>query len=908
MPFASRSRACALAAAVVFAVAPSRAARAGDPGVDRKAIDERVREDLDAAYAAFAREERSWLPPFDLEVSNLASTSPSVRERAGAYLASLIRTTDADARAGRTPRRQGWSLGGPQDVGDEVRWSVARALRAASFRGGGGEAFEAVLWLARQDRLDELRQLGSLALVRIRHPDADAAIVALVREPAPSFAVLEAALGAVAERRLVAAKDGVLALCAHYRSEVSAAARKAAEALGLQDVPAFDPSAALPASVRIRLANLAACVPDSLPADARWGRFRFAWPRAFDFDDFGGRTEIRGWVLATNERGRVVLDEFGHLSTFAEADVTESAESLEESARALVALRDGRKASDTEDAFTERVGMRDFFVAHGDWRGSLPEALIAAWCEARGKHEAARDLVLPLLRAHAEEGGLFALAFEQLASRLDRDMLDAFTGRDPARALALARHLSTTRFDSFWAQSRAKELLTEIPTRGDDFQARRLPRPAEWDSLRVSMTRAQRIGFLADRLRLIHDVQTDIPGGVSWGSAQYDVPDAALPTVQSAREAHRVINPYVELGSMDLTGAEVAELAPRLANDEHLLAYDLPMFMPHYPRELHRVRWLLVTLAQSALGEDAVDREAVQSRDASVRARAIEALVGVARRSPTARESDRRAAELDGPGDDGVLQAAYGRLARLDADRCARVILGRAAREPARAAEWVRLAYAADAPNVTAEFDAFATSPDLAGFWAAAAHLRHGQGERRRLGLQRVLSALDRDEAISRVDVVLDDLLATADPAAEAFLDRLLASPAPRGPTVFVLQRGLARRRTAAFDLVAQALEGKGLPTGPDDDEGHEFGAGTTWRTADAAIRAVLGWYGLSTPWVAHETAADQAARKAAALLILKTAREAAVAGHPLALEMEPRPIPLGAWSRVSSGWVLRTR
>ncbi len=912
-----------LAALLVgFALAVCAPVRAGEPVVDHAAIEKQVRADLDAAYAAFTAKERDWQPNYRADVGRLCSPDRDQRAEAGAYLGILVRMTDADARAGRTPRRGGWTIGGPQDVGDEIRSDLARALARAPLDPAAVEALEAALWLANEDRLDADRVAGAMAVAQVRHPEADAALVGWVTAPHSTGGVVVVALEAVAKRKLVAAAPGVRALCAHWRESIAKAARAAAEALGLKDPPSFDDKRPLPADVLRRLEELAATVAEPIPAGATWAKVRFASPRRFDFDG-RARLEATCWIVERSETSLRLLDTLGHAFRVAAKDVTVVTESLAESARALIAMR--RAAFEPPDearssAFVDHVGMVTFVGHQGPWTGSLPEVLLAAWCARAGEADTARDLLLPLLRAHEDEGALFELAFEQLASRVDRDMLDAFTGRRYEEALRLARHAAGPRFDRFWAQDRAKELVEEIPRRGEDGRSLTLPSKTAWAELRARLARDAQVEFLAARLRLIHDVQGNIPGGIDWAAPQYDVPDGELPAWRAPdRETslarHLVINPYVELSRMNLEARELVPLVRRLDSPEHLLAYDLPRFMPHFPRTLHRARWLAATLIEAVLGDDTVSREIVEGTDGAARAKHLEELSARCRAAGARTEADRRAEELTSGTEDGELQQAYGRLGALDAARAVSVVLERAEREPAQRGRWIRLAYAVDGPVADGAAEAFLGDGDeAAAFWAAALMLRQGQGEVRRRGLEAVLAALERGDPHARIDVVLDDLLRARDARVDALLGRYLASPRDLAhrPTVLVLQRAFLLGRQEAFDGLVDRLEGKGgMPLISYDGDGEV----DDWRrgdveSADELAGHVRFWL---APSMEHALPGkgdgDRKAKlRAQAVVWLEEAFDVVRAGATPEVRPERRPLPLGRWAWVSSGWVLQTR
>ncbi len=889
-------------------------------------VERRVRKDLDAAYADFAAEKQPWLPPYDVEAAALESSDASRRAAAGAYLLALARMTDQDARSGRTPRRKGWSIGGPQDVGDEIRLNMARALNRAYLTGESVEALDVALWLAKNDRIEALRAIGAHVAIRSKSPAADAAIVAFAAEPHPTYAIVLASLEAIRDRKLVAAAAAVRSLCAHYRPEIASAAAEAGRALALEDLPKPDPKGLLPASILGRLAKVAALVPDSIPPAQSWRRLKFAEAVRVDFDDWHGRTDVAGWVLPTSGARHRLIDTFGHRLDVAASDATVVEESLAESARALVAARDAATGADEEKArsFTELVGMQSFVGHQGPWTGSLPEVLLAAWCAAHGAPEAARDLVLPLLRAHDDERDLFDLAFDQLASRIDRDMLDAFTGRDYDRALDLARVLAGPSFDAFWAQDRAKELLAEIPSRREDFSTRSLPAAAAWAKSRAALSREEQIVFLRDRLRLVHDVQFDIPGGVNWLATQYDVPDAALPPFRwgqkdDPRAPHEVINPFAELRAMNLKAVELLPLLPALLSEKHILAYDLPRFMPHYPRSLHRVRWLVASLCDAVLGDDTVDEAILKGQDDGAKQRHVDAIAARAREQGVRSEADVVAEALRSSTDDRAIQQAYGRLGALDRARVVRTMFERASAEPGRRAEWVRLAYAADdAAGVEFARDFLRDGNEAVAFWAAALLLRHAEGALEKDGFERVLAALDRGDPHARIDVVLDDLYLLKDARVDALVERYLAPKpdAEHAPTLFVVERAFTRGRRAAFDRLVDGIEGRGVwPLRAFDGDSTSNGGVPTFVSEgvadrNALARRVLGWIGDYDFGKRKEESDEAAAARHRADALARLAKEFALAsaGKPTTLRPMRREAPLGSWKWVSSGWVLRTR
>ena len=244
-----------------------------------------------------------------------------------------------------------------------------------------------------------------------------------------------------------------------------------------------------------------------------------------------------------------------------------------------------------------------------------------------------------------------------------------------------------------------------------------------------------------------------------------------------------------------------------------------------------------------------------------------------------------------------------------------RVLFDRAKREPARRGEWIRLAYAVDAPAADGAAEAFLADADEAtAFWAAALLLRHGKGEAGKRGREAVLAALEKGDAHHRIDVVLDDLLIARDERVDALLGRYLAATrdAAHMPTSLLVQRALLLGRQDALDRLVEGLEGRGaLPLGSYDGEGtiERWGSGDV-DSPDALAYAVTRWLAPPRAWTPRKEEDDATRTKARedAVALVKSAFAAVKAGTVPKVDLVERPIPLGRWAWVSSGWVLRTR
>ena len=158
-------------------------------------------------------------------------------------------------------------------------------------------------------------------------------------------------------------------------------------------------------------------------------------------------------------------------------------------------------------------------------------------------------------------------------------------------------------------------------------------------------------------------------------------------------------------------------------------------------------------------------------------------------------------------------------------------------------------------------------------------------------------------------DAVLDDLWASADPAARAYVVAAGTASKPEGarPSLFLLQRRVLAGDAAALARVLDALAGRGLPllrVSPGDterDRPDELG------DADRVAGELLGWRPGAERWPTGKgDDADRARVRAALVAWLRAQTELARAGKPTDVRRMDPPRPLGDWGWISSGWVRR--
>ncbi len=891
-------------AAFAWVGGPSRAGEEPDRAVVDTPAGRQAFEDVRAAY----RDDAPSVPRSREAALKLASPQAEERAWAAEYLVALFRQTVSDQALRRTPRGRGLKLGpGPQDDGAAIRRVAIGEVARATVAPESTEALAPATWLWKERR-DLLAQGAAMSLfVQIRHPDADAAISEAVRREDTAYPALEGALLEVALRKLPGLDDEVRRLCLHYRVAVREAAASAAKALGLERVPTYAPDAPFVPSLDRRVREMAARVHPAVPEGAAWVRFRMK-P---DPEHPEREAEVAGWRLPARDGHALMIDWFGEVVDAGGPRWEAVEDTLAEAARRLVAWREAFDALGPNDfdgrrKIESRMGIRRFGDFTGrTWEGILPEGLVAAWAYVRGDRATAAALLLPLLEDGLDEEGLFAQFRDDAARRMDERMLDAFvSGRYP-RALRFARHLASPLFDGWRHRQRAQDLAEEVQRRGDDFGALALPTPGAWEQQVSTMPRGRAVAFLAARLRLLHARQWGIPGGISYADEQFAPGTAPLDEASTPPEPR--INPYVELLRLDLRGDEVAPLIALLSSRDHVLAYDLERFGEHRPQSFHRVRWVAGSLLDAVAAEDLVDRAAVESGDEVRVAAEVRRLEAWFAARGDRRQTDRLFAVATGkPWEEA--NVALRSLAALAPDRGSAAAAQRAATDAEHRADLVRLVADLGGAGQLSEARAWVGDADpTIRFMGAWILLRHGDKAARE-GIDAVLDRLRADDGWRLRDAVVDDLWASGDAAARAYVEAAARAEGPESNvSLFLLQRRVLAGDEHALARVLDALEGRGLPllrVTPGDDPRD---LNSPLEDADSVAAYVLAWRPGDHRWPLQKVEdAEKARIRKEVTAWLRAQGEAIRAGRPSEIERMDAPRLRGAWGWISSGWIRR--
>ncbi len=209
--------------------------------------------------------------------------------------------------------------------------------------------------------------------------------------------------------------------------------------------------------------------------------------------------------------------------------------------------------------------------------------------------------LLPLLDALPDDRGLLATARAHAGSLLHAALLRALADeRDLLTALVLAHHLAKPLFDGCAFQTDARLLADQLPRRLEDYKSFRLPTPVAWNRMKRGMSRAGRIAFLTERLRLLNRSTRD--AAAAAGAGPFDAPQTGA---RGEDAAAPLINPFRELAGLGPTVDDIPALAPHLANEDLLAWAPAPTGPATLPRVNRPVALLVNDAACRLLVEPA---------------------------------------------------------------------------------------------------------------------------------------------------------------------------------------------------------------------------------------------------------------------------------------------------------------
>lgn len=541
-------------------------------------------------------------PPWAAPLKKLKDGKPDEQVVATAVLRELL----SQALEHETSRKAPWRStpywgGGAEVPARDLRKEVAKELANAA-------PLEASLPLIRW-YLEKEIVAGHLAPVvqalgKLDDKQADTLRVELVASPHPNAGVVVEALGQLTVRKCPLPAERLAELCRHHRASVRVAGRKLNTALGREEPPAFDPRAAMRSpAVRDLMERVIALIPDLPPAKAEFVRVTIRY--LDDKQQEKEKGESLGWQLE-HDRGTVTIyTPYASRVTIRDGERTKITQSeripngvrswqIDVTQKVEVGpARIEELIKQVENANQEeggRQGLSERGPLTGQFEGggaSLFEAVLGAWLFRAGKEAEAARAVLPAIDTLYEDRHFAEMVKSRIGDKAGYAMLVAFAGdRDYARALTLARQIDQlypgTRFHEY-----AREMVTQLPARMDDFKTFKLPTAAEWAVLKQQLTRAEQIDYLSARLRLLNCFQMGQPGGYFPDEKQYAEPcglatDASWGLRQGKTE---VINPLTELvgpfnwfgadkprpKGLELTIKDVPQLCKHLREDRYML-------------------------------------------------------------------------------------------------------------------------------------------------------------------------------------------------------------------------------------------------------------------------------------------------------------------------------------------------
>ncbi len=547
-----------------------------------------VTKELESYY------EQGTLLPWQAAIKALTAEIAQERDKAAKYLVSLLGQAQADESSGKAPWGQTPYWGrGSENPARNLRKSIAEKLANAP---SSSAALAVLRWYLEQEKYPEFQTIAVAALAKAQGKEADEICLSVLKRPHESGIVLLAALKSIGDRKADLSNAVLNDLCHHYRSRIRMAARKLNEERGNADPGAFDPVAALKRpALSALMTKIGALLDQPAPSDAPFVKVTTTQkPRKAD-KEYETVTTL-GWLVKNDGDSWVVSTPSGRRESFQKESVTNSRflgevvvksrfekVSVAEEVKRVVELRQkGESAFDLSQS-RRREGQNQE-------RGtSVYEVTLAHWLYTAKEHGLSAQVLLPALDTVYMDYFIVEMMRHRLGDATGYRMLVAFAGDrnfPETRRLAelMVNRYAETRFHGY-----AVALSKEIPKRLDDFKKLKLPTPQEWASLKMKVSRAEQITFLAERLRLLNCFQWEQPGSYLLGEVQFAEQRGMEPDATSGGKGGttKVINPFLELAGgtevnfdsgdrkpikgMGLTVADIPLLAPFLRDEWHIL-------------------------------------------------------------------------------------------------------------------------------------------------------------------------------------------------------------------------------------------------------------------------------------------------------------------------------------------------
>lgn len=558
-------------------------------------------DDLKRYYADSKSE-----PPWKDAISALSSSDAKRASEAASYLRALLKQALQDEASGTAPWRATpfWGSSG-ENPARILRERILSTLAAGAV---SESALSVLRYYLEEEPMPALQEKAAKALSPLSSKEAASLRSSLVSTHENAFVVTELLHQITLQKETLPAAT-LAALCEHHRANI----REAARALHLQQggakLAAFDPIKAIQsATIQKLFQEMGAMLSEAPPTKAP-----FVLVKIVAFDQKGkqeSEQEARGWLLREDGDKIEILTpfgwreeyqlqakpgkcpEYGHSCTIERIHLK-----IEEEVERVKKLR---AQGDPKYELSERGGLTGQFQGNG---AGLYEAMLGYWLVVSKKDELAAQIVLPALETLYRDSDLLLVVQHRLGLVYGYQMLSSFAGdRDYERTEKLAK-LLIERFPKSRFSLYAERFVKELPKRKEDFTTLTLPTPEEWQTLESTLTREQKIEYLAQRIRLLNCFQDGQPGGISYYDTQHKEPsgisrDAAW---GAGRGKTRVINPVLELlGPMygyepsgkiplSLTIADIPQLVPYLREDWLLLTVSFWRDF-HPDRNLHSTR------------------------------------------------------------------------------------------------------------------------------------------------------------------------------------------------------------------------------------------------------------------------------------------------------------------------------
>jgi hypothetical protein len=228
----------------------------------------------------------------------------------------------------------------------------------------------------------------------------------------------------------------------------------------------------------------------------------------------------------------------------------------------------------------------------------IPYYLTALWLHINNNSELAVKVLSKLNKESISSKAIQSI----FGNKYYNEMLIAYCNeRDYKKAMFYGEYFVDDNFNNFQYKLEALSLTNQLRLRMSDFKTFTIPDSIKWIYIKNKLKREEQLNYLIERLHLINCIQPGQPANINYSMIQnaisYDSmqPDTTSLDFWNSMNKYKVINPFMEIISMNPTISDVKYFLPHLLDSSFIPTFTYWRDFSSQ-RTLYRFNWLIESL------------------------------------------------------------------------------------------------------------------------------------------------------------------------------------------------------------------------------------------------------------------------------------------------------------------------